>query len=193
MPVFVVAVECAEDVRRYVFDHGLLVGKGYVVAGKVAEFVPDSVVAHVVHSIAHEFLCYSFGLRWTIKVQGIVNLEEHLRFRMGGGVGQGPERLVYVILNGEHHITGGGLNGEVQDLRDHGLSVALKDLLEFMPLLPCVVVEMEVGERAGVTSERELEAAVCLGGAAKGVLPGKQGGEEKVTVLDDFFKKCFWK
>ena len=98
-----------------------------------------------------------------------------------------------VILNGEHHITGGGLHGEVQDLRDHGLAAALEDLLQFMPLLPCVVVEMEVGEGAGVSGERELDAAVCLGGAAKGVLPGKQGWKEKVTVLDDFFKKCFRK
>ena len=97
--------------------------------------------------------------------------------------------MVDVILNGEHHITGGGLHGEVQDLRDHGLAVALEDLLEFMPLLPCVVVEMKVGEGAGVSGERELDAAVCLCRAAKGVLPGKQGGKEKVTVLDDFFKK----
>ena len=59
-----------------------------------------------------------------------------------------------VILNGEHYITGCGLNREVQDLRDHGLAVALEHLLEFMSLLPCVVVEMEVGEGAGVTSER---------------------------------------
>ena len=98
-----------------------------------------------------------------------------------------------VILNGKHHITGGGLHGEVQDLRDHGLSAALEDLLQFMPLLPCVVVEMEVGERAAVSSERELQAAVCLCCAAEGVLPRQEGGKEKVTVLDDFFKKCFRK
>ena len=84
--MFVVAIECAEDVGWYVFDHWLLVGKGYVVAGKVAEFVPDSVVAHVVHGIAHEFLCYSFSLRRAIKVQSIVNLQEHLRLFVGGGV-----------------------------------------------------------------------------------------------------------
>ena len=84
--MFVVAVECAEDVGWYVFDHWLLVSKGYVVAGKVAEFVPDSVVAHVMNGIAHEFLCYSFSLRRAIKVQSIVNLQEHLRLSVDIGM-----------------------------------------------------------------------------------------------------------